>query len=112
MRKKGINTKKKNFIHVDFNWSLESTTPPCHIMTDSNEVGTEDEGAIARAMISPMFKKLSDNGTIKYGTMHFKKVVGDDGVVEKKLIARICIGSENSKKQALKKKQSGEDKKK
>jgi hypothetical protein len=76
-------------------------------MTDSNEVGTEDEGAIARAMKTPMFKKwsaLSHNGTIKYGTMHFKKVVDDDGVVEKKLIVRIYLGSKNSKKQALKKK--------
>ena len=84
-------------------------------MTDSNEVGTEDEGAIARAMKTPMFKKwsaLSHNGTIKYGTMHFKKVVDDDGVVKKKLIACICLGSENSKKQALKKKQSREDEKK
>jgi len=59
-------------------------------MTDPNEVGTEDEGAIARAVITPMFKKwsvLSDNGTIKYGTMHFKKVVDLHAFV---LVARIA----------------------
>jgi hypothetical protein len=45
--------------------------------------------------------------------MHFKKVVDDAErlEVENKLIARICLASKNSKKQALQKKQCREDKK-
>jgi hypothetical protein len=49
---------------------------------------------------------LPNNSVLKYGTSNFKKVVDDAGVMEQKLIERICLGSKNSKKQAMKKKQS------
>ncbi len=42
--------------------------------------------------------------------MHLKKGE-DDAVAEKKLIAWICLATENSRKQALQKKQSQENKK-
>jgi hypothetical protein len=72
-----------------------------------------NEDAIARAMKTTTFKKLSalsDDSVLQYGSMHFKVV--DDAKrleVENKLIARICLASKNSKKQALQKKQSRED---
>ena len=74
-------------------------------MTDppSTELGTANEEAIARAMKTPIFKKwsaLSNNSVLQYGSMHFKKKVDDSErlEVENKLIARICLASENSKK--------------
>jgi hypothetical protein len=87
-------------------------------MTDlpSTELGMANEDAIARATKTLTFKKwsvLSYNSVLQYGCMHFKKVVDDAErlEVENKLIARICLASKNSKKQALQKKQSQEDNK-
>ena len=81
-----------------------------HIMTDSPStiLGMANENTIARAMKTPTFKKwsaLSGDSVLQYGGMHFKEVVDDakrhEG--ENKHIARICLASENSKKQALQK---------
>ena len=94
--------------------STTTTAHHTHTMTDSNEVDTADEDAIARAMNTQRFKtwsSLPNNTVLKYGTSTFKKVVDDASVTEQKLIERLCLGSESSKKQAMKKKQSREDKK-
>jgi hypothetical protein len=82
----------------------------------STELGMANEDAISRATKTSTFKKLSalsNDSVLQYGSMHFKKVVDDAErlEVENKLIARICLASRNSKKQALQKKQSQEDNK-
>jgi hypothetical protein len=77
-------------------------------MSDSTESGMADEKTPARAMQTLTFKKWSvsaNNSVLKYRGMHLRKGE-DDAVVEKKLIAQICLATENSRKQAWQKKQS------
>jgi hypothetical protein len=59
------------------------------------------------------FKKwsiLANNSELIYRGLYLKKGE-DDAIAEKKLIAQICLAAENSRKQALQKKQSQENKK-
>jgi hypothetical protein len=82
-------------------------------MSDSTELSMADENAIARAMQTPPFKKwsvLADNSELIYMGLHLKKGE-DDAVKEKKLIAQIYLAAENSRKQALQKKQNQKNKK-
>ncbi len=83
-------------------------------MSDSTELSMADDNAIARAMQTLTFKEwsvLADNSELIYrGLQHLKKGE-DNAVAEKKLIAQICRATENSRKQALQKKQSQENKK-
>ena len=79
--------------------STTTTSHHSHIMTDSNQVGTVDVDAIASVMNTRTFKTWS------------ALPIDDDSVTEQKLIEPICLGSKNSKKQAMKTKQSREDKK-
>jgi hypothetical protein len=72
-----------------------------------------DENATARAMHTPPFKEwsvLANNSVLIYSSLRLKKGE-DDAVAEKKLIAQLCLAVENSRKQALQKKQSQENKK-
>ncbi len=82
-------------------------------MSDSSELSMADENAIARAMQTPTFKKLSvlADSELIYRGLHLKKGE-DDAIAEKKLIAWICLAAENGRKQALQKNQSQENKKK
>jgi hypothetical protein len=52
---------------------------------------------------------LADNSVLIYRGLRLKKGE-DDAAAEKKLIAQICLATENSRKQALQKKQSQENK--
>jgi hypothetical protein len=96
-----------------------STVPrlPCvvgDIISDSTELRMADENAIPRAMQTLTFKKwsvLANNSELICRGLHSNKGE-DDAIAEKKLIAQICLAAENSRKQALQKKQSQENKKK
>jgi hypothetical protein len=82
-------------------------------MSDSTELNIVDENAIARAMQTLTFKKwsiLANNSELIFRGLHLKKGE-DDAIAKKKLIAQICLATENSRKQALQKKQSQENKK-
>jgi hypothetical protein len=82
-------------------------------MSDSTELSMADENAIAKAMQTLTFKKwsvLANKSELIYRGLHYKKGE-DDAIAEKKLIAQIHLATENSRKQALQKKQSQENKK-
>jgi hypothetical protein len=72
-------------------------------MTDLTELDMADEDPIARAMQTPTFNKwsaLAEISVLKYGSMCLKKGE-DDAVTETKLIAQLCLATENSRKQAF-----------
>ncbi len=75
-------------------------------MSDSTELSMADENPIARAMQTPTFKEwsvLANNSELIHRGLCLNKGE-DDAVVEKELIAQICLAAENSRKQALQKK--------